>query len=206
MSTQPSTIAEQVERLYPGDSDGKANVVEGKPITPDVLISEGVVVDQGEDYIIFRGEPTKNVLAPLDGYMDVVTMYALFAWMNGKQDCARDLLHIVKNMWDGYGFVDGPGRQSGQYAIYKMALFLFVLQVTGEPFEKFQDVELDMWQNQDELGGVVTGITFDGRAVVGPNTETTALVILAYDHERIERLKQGFPLDQRTDVKVCRRL
>jgi hypothetical protein len=197
-------IAGRVRELYPDDPDGKANVVEGKPLTQEVWTVEGKVVEEGDDYIIFRGEPTKFTLWPLGGYLDVLTMYSLFAWMNGQDECARALLNAGKRMWDGYGLVDGPGKGARQYAVYKMALFLFALQVVQEPFEHFGQVEMDMWQAQDDTsGGIITGLTYDGRALVGPNTETTSLVILAYDHERIERLQQGFPEAERTDIEVC---
>lgn len=75
-------------------------------------------------------------------------------------------------------------------AVYKLALLLIALQVIQESFDDFGKGERAMWANQNlENGGVVTGINHDGSPESGPNTETTALVILAYDQERISMLK-----------------
>ena len=99
------------------------------------------------------------------------------------------MMQTVIQMWDGTGLMDGPARFHRSYAPYKLALFLIALQVIGEPFDDFKKVERDMWANQDASGGIVTGINFEGAAQGGPNTETTALVMLVYDRERIAMLK-----------------
>ena len=46
-----------------------------------------------------------------------------------------------------------------------------------------------MRANQDSSGGIVTGINFEGAALGGHDTVTTALVMPVYDRERIVNLK-----------------
>ena len=80
--------------------------------------------------------------------------------------------------------------EKNEAAIYKLALLLITLQIVGEPFDDFNKIEDRLWVNQDEdTRGIRTGIKPDGSVGGDPNTETTALVLLAYDEDRIAMLR-----------------
>ena len=164
-------------------------MLDGNQIPLEPFIQERVTVEEEDTYIGFGALDSDSVLAPLEDYADVMLMYALQAWRVGDKSRARELMQTVIQMWDGTGLMDGPAGFHRSYAPYKLALFLIALQVIPEPFDDFKEVERDMWANQDASGGIVTGINFKGAALGGPNTETTALVMLVYDRERIAMLK-----------------
>ena len=184
-----SVIFQKVAGYSPFDQDDKSDVLDGNQIPLEPFIQERVTVEEEDTYIVFGALDSDSVLAPLEDYADVMLMYALQAWGAGDKSRARELMQTVIEMWDGTGLIDGPTRFHRSYAPYKLALFLIALQVIGEPFDDFKNVERDMWANQDASGGIVTGINFKGAALGGPNTETTALVMLVYDRERIAMLK-----------------
>ncbi len=182
-------IRRRVESYFPYDHDDKPDVLEGLQIDHIAWISERVTLEEDPSLVIFGGRDTEDVLAPQSDYADVMLTYALQEWRLGDRDSARERLRQVIGMWDGVGLLDGPASYHGSCAVYKLALFLIALQVTQEPFGDFHEVENAMWHNQDESGGIVTGIGPHGRPTGGPNTETTALVLLVYDHHRIDMLR-----------------
>lgn len=172
--------------------DDKSDLLAGEQISATPWIKDRVTLEQGENYIIVGAENSEGILVPWDAYADIVLMYSIMAWRSGDEKYARQLVYKVIEMWDGTGIWDGPAKYHEDAAVYKLALLLVALRVIGEPFEDFSKIERTIWQNQNATGGVVTGIGKDGYPIGGPNIETTALVLLIYDDDRIAMLRKRF--------------
>ena len=179
-------------------SSDKPDTLLGKTIPgPPPKQEERIYVDaQDDEYIIIGGQRIDSVLPDIENYADVLLQYSIQAWRAGDKQQARVYLRQVLDMWDGVGLWDAPamtdglGSEKNEAAIYKLALLLITLQIVGEPFDDFNEVEARFWENQDEAtGGIRTGIKPDGSIGGGTNTETTALVLLAYDKDRIAMLR-----------------
>lgn len=167
------------------------NTIDGPPPKQE---RKAYVAEKDGEYVVIGGQRIDEVLPDIENYADVLLQYSIQAWRAGDKQQARTYLRQVLDMWDGEGLWDLPATRDGEKheaAIYKLALLLITLQVISEPFDvdDFNKIEARLWENQDEeTGGIKTGIGPIGSVEGGPNTETTVLVLLAYDKDRIEML------------------
>ncbi len=168
---------------------------------PDPLIQKKVYVNHLDgEYLVIGGERSSDVLSPIEDYADVMLQYSIQAWRDGDEELATAYMQQVLETWDGIGIWDAPamindddGRIKNEAAVYKLALLLITVQVLDYPFPYFHQVEQRIWSNQDPAtGGIRTGIKPDGSIGGGFNTETTALVLLVYDEERIDMLRKTY--------------
>ncbi len=179
-------------------SSDKPDTLQGETIPgPPPNQEKKVFVDERDgEYIVIGGQRIESVLPDIENYADVLLQHSIQAWRSGERQKAREYLRQVIDMWDGVGLWDAPAMTDGleseknEAAIYKLALLLITLQIVGEPFDDFNEIEARLWENQDEAtGGIRTGIKPDGSIGGGTNTETTALVLLVYDKDRIAMLR-----------------
>ncbi|MDD5092839.1 MAG: endo-1,3-alpha-glucanase family glycosylhydrolase [Dehalococcoidia bacterium] len=163
---------------------------------PPSIQKKAYIEDDGEDFVVIGGNRVDSVLEPISDYADVLLEYAIQEWRKGDAERARQYLRQVLEMFDSNSVAiwDRPAMENGvrnEAATYKLALLLIVVQVLDEPFVYSQQVAARIRANQDPIsGGIRTGIKPDGSPAGGCNTETTSLVLLAGDKDRIDTLKR----------------
>lgn len=198
-------IQQKVHTFAPYDSDPKSDLFAGHRIPAKDWGRQRAPVEETNDFIVVGAKNADYTLDPFSDYADITIMYSLQAWRSGFRTCARNLLRQVIETWDGRGLVDGPARQARSYAMYKLGMLLTALQVIDVPFPQAKQAEKIMWDAQDASGGIVTGLSFRGKYGAGPNTETTALVLLPYDQNRIAMLRHLLPPDERQEPIECQK-
>lgn len=171
----------------------RVEVLDGVGIGSVPRANVTLVVEEGADYVILTELHTGGLVSDWREYADLLLLQSLNSWLAGDELGGRVLYREAVAMWDGEGLVDEatPEDEAAleRYAVYKTALLLVVAQVLQEPFADFRVAEDLMWSAQEESGGVRTGLSL-GLVPEGlANAETSALVTLVYDRERVERLR-----------------
>ena len=171
----------------------RVEVLDGVGIGSVPRANVTLVVEEGADHVILTELHTGNPLSDWREYADLLLLESLNSWLAGDEVEARRLFREAVAMWDGKGLVDEATPEDEatleKYAVYKTALLLIVAQVLQEPFAEFRVAEETMWSAQEESGGVRTDLGLDLVPEGLANAETSALVTLVYDRERVKRLR-----------------
>jgi hypothetical protein len=185
-------ISATVASYGPYGLDHTTVLLENECLLQPSLTRENVTLEETGEHVLVGGRQTTRTLEAWSAYADVMLQHALSYWMNGNKPSAWETVQQVIRTYDGTGFWDLSTRATGEYDAYTLALFLVTLQVTGQPFEHFHEVEARIWANQDPAtGGIISGINRGGKPSGQPDTETTSLALLLYDKNRIAMLRDS---------------
>ena len=136
----------------------------------------------GEGYVI-KFDKANGTALQTGEYADLCFYEALNQYLKGNKTGAESLWQIGYGMFDGKGFYDKATISDGYYANYKLALCLYTAKALGMKEEGLKEVEERLWEMQDnKTGGIIALCSLDGAPAGTPNTETTALTLLAYDN------------------------
>ena len=145
----------------------------------------------GEGYVI-KFDKANGTALPTEEYADLCFYEALNQYLKGNKSGAKSLWQKGYGKFDGRGFYDKATASDGCYANYKLALCLYTAKALGIKEEGLKAVEERLWEMQemqdDETGGIIALCSLNGTPVGTPNTETTALTLLAYDDWLIWRV------------------
>ena len=189
-----SRIINETVRRYMVEADvgmpHKFEVLFGYDIPDEISSSNIYVIEEHEDYVIkidrADGEPLR-----IEDYADLCFYKALDCYFEGESDSAKRYFETGYNMFDGIGFYDKATREDGLYANYKLALCIYTAKVLGlsrEDYPALAIMERQLWEAQDERGGIVTHRDLEGNLIGLANAETTALTLLIYNDELIRSL------------------
>lgn len=185
-------ISAKVASYGPYGLDDRTSLLEGECLFQPPSIREDVTLEETEDHVLIGGRQTTHALEAWGTYADIMLQQTLSYWISGNKTSAWETVQQITKTYDGTGFWDLPSRAKEEYDTYKLALFLIALQVTGQPFEHFHEVEAVIWANQDPAtGGIISGINREGGPSGQPDTETTSLALLIYDLDRIAMLRDS---------------
>jgi len=142
----------------------------------------------GEGYVI-KFDKANGTALQTEEYADLCFYEALNQYLKGNKTGAESLWQIGYGKFDGKGFYDKATASDGCYANYKLALCLYTAKALGMKEEGLKAVEERLWEMQDdETGGIIALCSLNGTPVGTPNTETTALTLLAYDNWLVWRV------------------
>ena len=142
----------------------------------------------GEGYVI-KFDKANGTALQTEEYADLCFYEALNQYLKGNKSEARTLWQTGYGMFDGKGFYDRATVSDGYYANYKLALCLYTAKALGMKEDGLKEVEERLWEMQDNKSGGIIALCFlNGTPVGTPNTETTALTLLAYDNWLICRV------------------
>ncbi len=122
----------------------------------------------------------------------MLALQSLNQWLHGNERESQRLYAALVDMWDGHGIDDKATRVDGRYAVYKIALTLLLAKVYEDELSHAAEMERAIWSARAESGGIRTDIDARTYAVGGyTNTETTSLVLIAYDDELVRSLRSA---------------
>ena len=176
-------------------SSGKANaitVLDGKTIPEGARAATTVIETTEKDYIVLTEVHDGVDLPDWAEYGNLLALQSLNQWIRGNERESRRMYSSLVSMWDGHGINDKAAKADNRYAVYKIALVLLLSKVYEDAPPQAAEMERLMWSAQAESGGIRTDFDADTYAVGGyTNTETTSLVLLAYDEALIESLRSA---------------
>jgi len=187
-----SKILTKLNNEYGGGWNGKVDILLGKDI-PDTFYGDyKEYIGEVNGYII-RYEKL-NYSRPIHdwyNYADLLVYHALDRLLWGSRPEAELAFLNLTRMWDGYGFYDRPANESGEYEVYKCALFIYLyraLEAAGSEvirdYKHIYDKCLEVIAKAQDpvLGGIHTHYrVVDGEIeIIGDvNVETTSIVVLS---------------------------
>ena len=131
-------------------------------------------------------------------YADVAFLEAISYARSGDMGSARTAWGDGNAVWDGRGFADqaytDPESQSRhEYQTYKLALYVYASELTGEPYDS---VAFNQLLKMQAMGGPGSGCFNTGYTSslvndTGVNTETTSLALLALSPVPCETTPSG---------------
>ena len=154
------------------------------PYTPGEII-----VERSNEYTIMTEVRKTNynskIMDDWDEYADILLYTSLSFNNQGNREKALFYFNRAANMWNEAGIADKPTDQDGFYSTYKLGLMLYTSHVLNVTIPFRADLESKIWLFQRVRdGGIRThylgNITSDREA----NSETAAIVLLAYNYER----------------------
>ena len=192
--TLSGSIRDTTER-YQVPSASKPNaimVLEGR-IIPEGAKAARAIIEVAEDDHTVLTEVQDGVDIPdWTEYGNLLALQSLNQWLRGNEQKALRLYSTLIGMWDGYGINDKAAGADGRYAVYKIALALLLSKVYEDKLSESAAMEQMMWSAQSGSGGIRTDVDTRTYAVGGyTNTETTSLVLLAYDTTLIQSLRSA---------------
>ena len=180
---------------YQVPSVAKVNVVAvlGGAVIPESIKAPRTIVEEtGDDYIVLTEVQDGADISDWTEYGNLLALQSLNQWIQGNEQGSLRLYLALLDMWDGYGINDKATQADNQYAVYKIALTLLLSKVYEDDRIEMSEMERVMWSAQSLSGGVHTDIDVYTHSVGGfTNTETTSLVLLAYDMELIRSLRSA---------------
>ena len=145
-----------------------------------------------KDYIVLTEVHDRIDLPDWEGYGNLLALQSLNEWLRGNERESQRLYSALVSMWDGRGIDDKATKADNRYSVYKIALVLLLSKIYGDVPSQAVAMERVMWSAQAESGGIRTDVDADTYVVGGyTNTETTSLVLLAYDEALIESLRSA---------------
>lgn len=199
-------VARQVLRTLPADNASVAVMVgnvsqtmshylhgQPNPCNQYMILTTGLFpFDSAKDYTLGHvdGAVIKSTVNNQTGtlspksYADVAFLQAIAYYRNGESQNALTVYRYGLMAWDGFGFKDSA--YDGTYATYKLALYVLASKILGQTVNDSIISELLNLQLHTGLdkGGFATSYTGSGSPASGTNTETTSLVILAFEASR----------------------
>ncbi len=177
---------------FSGGWNGKIDILLGRDIPDNFYSSYNELVKEDDGYrIVWEKLNTSIIITDWYNYADLLVYHALDRLLWGSRpEAEKSFLNLTK-MWDGYGFRDKPTSETGVYAVYKCALFIYLyraLEAAGsnviyryrDIYEKCLEI---IAKAQDAIkGGIHTDYRIvNGRIIIqgDMNTETTSMVVLA---------------------------
>ncbi len=151
----------------------------------------------GGNYTVLREVHNATGIFPDCTYADVTVYTALELKLEGNTTGVQHERDCLSLMFDGKGlidesFKDGSGSEHGIYQTYKLALYLYALQVTGSYYYGEED---NLFRTQGPDGGFHTGYDQLGTyAGTQENAETTSIAILAISSLSTSPFPFPFPL------------
>ncbi|GIU71953.1 MAG: hypothetical protein KatS3mg003_1432 [Candidatus Nitrosocaldaceae archaeon] len=115
-------------------------------------------------------------------YADIAFYKAIYYYKAQKYDLALKCYTQGNNMFDGIGFKDKAYYTDGYYTTYKLALWKLASDLTGYG-NATEALKIIPYLQNSKTGGIYTHYTSDLKPVGLTNTETTALIIMAYNSE-----------------------
>ncbi len=135
----------------------------------------------GNYSVIWEKHNATGILADC-AYADVTVYTALELRLEGNTNGVQHEMDCLALMFDGRGLVDEPYKdgtvsEHGIYQTYKLALYLYALQVTGSYYYGEED---NLFRSQGPDGGFHTGYDQIGTyAGTRENAETTSIAMIA---------------------------
>lgn len=177
-----STLALSLQRSltkYGYPTNNFIEVVFGKVVSwPPSTARNVIVTTVGANEILQEFHDTSSVFSDWKDYSNLAFMGSLNEFNKGNRTNAVSIFRDAMKAFDGNGFKDKAF--SGNYAAYKVALALYtgvkISAPLGSNGVKMRNILL---KRQNVSGGFVTDYSTSQQYIGDPNTETTALSILA---------------------------
>ncbi len=197
-----SPLAEEVlatlNNKYNGGWNGKIDVLFGRDIQDQFYSS--YIETLGYTYsskfnttfvIAFEKLNTSSPIINWRDYADLIVYKALDKLLSGSRLEAEQLFLKLVELWNGYGFYDRQAREKGVYAVYKIALAVFLYRALKSSGSNIPNQYRDLYDKWVEIiamaqdpvyGGIHTDyvVEKDAIKITGDmNVETTSMVVLA---------------------------
>ncbi len=177
---------------FSGGWNSKIDILMGKDI-PDSYYSSYMVLVKNKSGYMIKWEKTNmsSIIRDWYNYADLLVYHALDRLLWGSRPEAEQSFLNLTKMWDGYGFRDKPTNDTGVYAVYKLALFIYLYRAlesaNSEIVRDYKGIydkclEIIIRAQDKQYGGIHTDyIVKNGEIVIlgDMNTETTSMVVLA---------------------------
>lgn len=156
-------------------------LVYGIVLSPPFNGSTDIIIEIRDGYTIKTEVPSGELMDDWNEYANLLAYGILSYHYSGEQELATEYFQELCNMWDGVGFVDKPFENSSEYQTYKNALFIIVAKTLGYKGPLVCGVNDAIYRCYRKGGGFYTGYFNNGSIQSDANTETTSLVLLAYE-------------------------
>jgi len=164
---------------YQQPSSGVFEVIAGERIQLPLHVAGNYIVAANPNYVVMIRRHNSTALAV--NWLDLWLYEALEYDLEGNFRSAQFLLRRAETMWTGGGFWDLSYLFTHTYSNHKLALFLFTARALGITVPEEDLMLQDLWDMQNEDGGITSLADAAGRATGSSNAETTALTLLIYD-------------------------
>ena len=179
---------------YQQPSSGVFEVVAGEKIQLPLHAAEDYIVAENANYVITIRRHNSTELAL--NWLDLWLYQALEYDLEGNYRSAQFLLRRAETMWTGSGFWDLSYLFTHTYSNHKLALFLFTVRALGITVPEEDTMLQHLWHMQNQYGGIASLANATGSGMGTSNTETTALTLLIYDQNILDK----FPKTQLPNV------
>ena len=185
-------------RRYDLPLSNRFEAVVGTTIGNDRMARD-LIINHTNNWVILIRIHNGTYANPLNHFADEMIYRALSDYYTGSIYLARMIVLSVYRMWNGTCLVDYGVTQKVlspqnapsdiQFCMnMKLALLLFAAEVIGLTLPDFARLEEHLWSMQKGNGGITTLSTGHGIPAGTANTETSALTLLLYNTNLIERL------------------
>lgn len=168
--------------------DHKHEALIGEAVLPPFYTDSGAMVIEDNDVRTQTKIFDDREMPDWREYADLLCLAALSWHHRGEEDKAVECFNKAKAMWDGKGIKDKVFED--KYETYKLALLLLASRVLNKPLDFEAELEERIWAQQDENGGFLTHYRPDGSPDGDTNSETTAIVLLSFLQDRVNRLAE----------------
>jgi hypothetical protein len=164
-------------------------VMFGNRINSDFSNGSQLVINQNDNRVVLA--EIHNSIDPLwQQYGNLLIYQSLNCYIVGNQTGAEYYFNRVYQMWDGKGIYDKATRDDHAYANYKLALVLYASKVLNISIADYNQIEAKLWSMQQPNGGITSLADLNGIPIGSANTETTAMALLPYNTELVQKMQQ----------------
>jgi hypothetical protein len=170
----------------PTNSEGlplsyKHESVIGEVLPPYFRSTSNCYLVNASDYTIKTEINNDTVMDDWENYADLLAFRGLSLIKEGDSSAAKTCYDKMMNMSDGHGFADAAYNKTHIYSTYKLALAIKLRKALDLPKPTVENQMADIIQTcQKTDGGVITDYNKELEPIGLANTETTALVIIAF--------------------------
>jgi hypothetical protein len=174
---------------YQQPSSGVFEVVAGERIQLPLHAAEDYIVAQSTGYVVTIRRHNSTALAV--NWLDLWLYEALEYDLEGNYGSAQFLVRRAETAWTGNGFWDLSYVLTHTYSNHKLALFLFTIKALGVTVPEEDAMLEHLWNMQNSYGGITTLADASGQPIGSSNTETTALTLLIYNQNLLDRFPRA---------------
>jgi len=185
-------IQATLDKNFSRGFNGKIEILVGEDIPDTFYASYNELVKEVNGYrIVYERLNYSKPIVDWYNYADLLVYRALDELLSGSRLEAEHLFVNLTKLWDGYGFRDKSVNETGIYAIYKLALFIYLyraLRAAGSTIiYNYRNIykqclEIIKRAQDPVYGGIHTDYEVrNGEILVrgDVNVETTSIVVLA---------------------------
>ena len=174
---------------YKQPASGVFEVVEGERIQLPLHVAQDYFVAQGANFVVTIRRHNSTLLA--FNWLDLSMYEALEYDLEGNYQAAQFLLRRAETSWRGNGLWDWSFILTRTFSNHKLALLLFTARALGITVPEEDLMLQHLWSMQNQYGGITTLSDAAGRPIGSSNTETTALTLLIYDQNLLDKFPKA---------------